>query len=325
MKSCSIDSSTSRRNFLCSVGKVTAAASLVPMVSAGSSLVFGGETGNPKPARAFYESLSEAQRTAICLPEKSKLRQHISANWSVTKPAIGDDFYSVQQRQMIHEILKHITSEEGYERLIRQMEEDHGGIESYTVGFFGTPGHPGWQWILAGRHVTLRADPDHNDNLAFGGPLVYGHGEESSPKNNLYYSHTKAVNEVFRSLDAGQAKKALLKVAPKQTKIQVQGEGGNFPGVAVSEFSSDQQELVSKTLRTLLSPYREADINEAMSIIKSGGGMKSLRMAFYQQGDLEKDKVWDAWRIEGPNMVWNFRGFPHVHAYINIRSNKSSV
>jgi hypothetical protein len=41
-------------------------------------------------------------------------------------------------------------------------------------------------------------------------------------------------------------------------------------------------------------------------------------MAFYEQGDLEGDKVWDIWRLEGPSFVWHFRGAPHVHAYINI-------
>lgn len=318
-------SAASRRRFLKKCGQVTTAASLAPFLSAEMPFAYGSETGSPKPARAFYESLTQAQRKVICLPENSKLRSRISANWSVTKPIIGDDFYTAKQRQLIHEILKHITSEEGYERLIRQMEDDDGGIEFYTVGFFGTPGTPGWQWMLAGRHVTLRADPNHNDNLAFGGSLVYGHGEESRPENNLYYSHTKAVNEVFQALDAKQAKDALLKNAPEQTKIKVQGAEGKFPGVAVSDFSSDQKELLSQTMKTLLSGFREADVKESMRVIDAGGGIESLKMAFYQQGDLESDKVWDAWRIEGPSMVWNFRGFPHVHAYINIRSGNQNA
>jgi len=46
-------------------------------------------------------------------------------------------------------------------------------------------------------------------------------------------------------------------------------------------------------------------------------------MAFYEKGDLESDKVWDIWRVEGPSFVWHFRGAPHVHAYINIGHRKS--
>ncbi len=41
-------------------------------------------------------------------------------------------------------------------------------------------------------------------------------------------------------------------------------------------------------------------------------------MAFYQDDDLNNDKQWDIWRVEGPAFVWHFRGAPHVHAYVNI-------
>ena len=34
--------------------------------------------------------------------------------------------------------------------------------------------------------------------------------------------------------------------------------------------------------------------------------------------DLDNDKVWDVWRLEGPTWVSYFRGAPHVHAYINV-------
>ena len=53
-------------------------------------------------------------------------------------------------------------------------------------------------------------------------------------------------------------------------------------------------------------------------ILKATGGVDKLNMAFYQEGDLQNDKEWDIWRVEGPAFVWHFRGHPHVHAYINI-------
>ena len=62
---------------------------------------------------------------------------------------------------------------------------------------------------------------------------------------------------------------------------------------------------------------------EVMEIVKESGGMDKLHMAFYQQGDLQSDKVWDMWRVEGPSFVWHFRGAPHVHAYINIGHKKA--
>ena len=33
-------------------------------------------------------------------------------------------------------------------------------------------------------------------------------------------------------------------------------------------------------------------------------------MAFYQENDLDSDKVWDIWRVEGPSLVWHFPAHP---------------
>jgi hypothetical protein len=55
-----------------------------------------------------------------------------------------------------------------------------------------------------------------------------------------------------------------------------------------------------------------------MAIIDAAGGLDLLRFAFYQQGDLGQDRIWDIWRIEGPSFVCHFRGAPHVHAYLHI-------
>ena len=68
----------------------------------------------------------------------------------------------------------------------------------------------------------------------------------------------------------------------------------------------------------MLKPYRKEDVDEALNVLKQGGGLQRLAIAFYQQGDLKNDKVWDIWRVEGPNFVWHFRGAPHVHTYLNI-------
>ena len=81
---------------------------------------------------------------------------------------------------------------------------------------------------------------------------------------------------------------------------------------------TEEQQLVQDTVKILLAPYRQEDVDEVMQILKASGGVDSLHMAFYREGDLREDQIWDIWRIEGPSFVWHFRGAPHVHAYINI-------
>lgn len=265
----------------------------------------------------FYASLTDRQLLTLCFPYGDRRQQRIHANWNITGPTLGEDFYSDQQRELVNQILKNITNEDGYERLTRQMDEDIGGVEEFSVAIFGDPDEGKFQWEMTGRHLTLRADGAYGDKAAFGGPIIYGHGEEDPPAN-LYYQHTKQVNEVFKALDPAQAKQALVPKAPNETAVQLQGPEGDFTGIQVADMSSDQKQLVEETIKYLLSPFRTEDVGEAMAAMKSGGGFDALRMSFYEQEDIDDDRIWDMWRIEGPTFVWHFRGSPHVHAIINI-------
>ncbi len=268
----------------------------------------------------LYTSLSDEQKKAVCRPFGHKDRRRIHPNWHVTETTIGGDFFTDQQRTVIDQIVRNVTTEDGYERFQKQMLEDDGGMDSYSIAIFGKPGAGKFQWEMTGRHLTMRADGDSVDKAAFGGPIVYGHGEED-PKQNLFYYQTKKANEVFQSLDPKQAEVALLKKAPKEAEVLLQGSGGKFPGIGVDELADDQKELFKSTLKSLFAPYRQEDVDEAIEIVKSNGGLDQMHMAFYQEEDLESDKVWDIWRVEGPSLVCHFRGAPHVHAYINVGLN----
>lgn len=302
-----------RRSFL-EVASVTAvSATLAPKLFAAPTPSSQAETA----VQEFYSSLSDAQKSQICFSFDHQLRNKISANWHITKPTIGLDFYSDKQREMIDRILRGLTSEEGYERLQKQMDDDDGGVNFYSVAIFGEPGTKKFEFELTGRHLTLRADGNSVDKAAFGGPIVYGHGEEV-PHENIYHYQTKQANEVFKALDSDQRKLALLENPPRETAVNLQKADGNFPGLSVSKMSDDQKQLVKETLNVLLAPYRDEDKAEVQRILENIGGVSKLHMAFYQKGDINSDKVWDNWRIEAPGFVWHFRGAPHVHAYINI-------
>jgi hypothetical protein len=308
-----------RRNFIRAAGAGAIASAVAPAMMDLDYLRAAMATSNSATSavRQFYASLNDKQLLTLCFPFDDPRRHRINPNWNITDPIIGEDFYSDDQRELINQILKNITNEEGYERLVQQMDEDNGGVEAYSVAIFGDPYKGKFEWELTGRHLTLRADGDSVDKTAFGGPLIYGHGEENV-KDNLYYHQTQKVNEVFKALDGKQVKKALLDRAPRESNVRIQGDNGVFTGIQVSELANDQKELVESTIKHLLAPFREEDVSEVMSIVKSSGGLDSLRMSFYEQDDLEDDRIWDMWRIEGPSFVWHFRGSPHVHAYINI-------
>ena len=308
-----------RRGFVKTVG-AAAIAGTASTTLFDSRFAHAAPTANSAAESAvarFYASLSETQKKLICRPFNDNLRNRINANWHVTKPLIGDGTFNDDQQALINEIVRNVTSPDGYERLVRQMDDDDGGISAYSCAVFGDPESGKFEFELTGRHLTLRADGNSVDKAAFGGPIVYGHGEEEA-KENLFHYQTKQANEVFKALDADQAKLALLNKPPRETAVQIQEAGSKLPGISVSQLSEDQKELVEQTLKVLLAPYRKEDTDEVFAILKASGGLEKLHMAFYKEGDLNDDNIWDNWRIEGPSLVWHFRGAPHVHAYINI-------
>ena len=308
-----------RRNFLRQVGGTAAVGAITPLLSSlpGAYAAPTSSSAAETAVTEFFGTLSDKQRSEICFPFDHELRSRISANWHVTKPVIGDRFYSDQQRVLIKQVVKGVTSDDGYKRLVKQTEDDDGGLDFYSIAVFGTPGEGKFEFELTGRHLTLRADGDSVDHAAFGGPIVYGHGEEA-PSENLYHYQTKQTNKVFEALDAPQRGEALLRRSPRENEAARPVRGGRYPGIRVGDLTADQRELVDESLQVLLAPYRQEDIDEVMQLVKANGGVDALHMAFYEQGDLNRDRVWDVWHVEGPGFVWHFRGAPHVHAYINI-------
>ena len=87
--------------------------------------------------------------------------------------------------------------------------------------------------------------------------------------------------------------------------------------------TSDQRALVQEVLQKLIEPYRQNDRDKAIACLKAQGGLDQCALAFYRQGDLGNDQVWDCWRLEGPAFVWYFRGAPHVHVWVNVADDPS--
>jgi Protein of unknown function (DUF3500) len=316
-----------RREFIkgVSAAALGASAGVVP-VFATPRLALAGDQVKSTPETAvkrLYDSLSDKQKSVICKPFDDPLRQKYGANWAITKPTISD-FFTKDQQETIREIFRGCTSEDGYARFLKQMDEDYGGFGQYHVAIFGKPGKEGqFQFVMTGRHMTIRDDGNFSDGTAFGGPMVYGHGTGDSQKGlpgNVFYYQTLKANEVFKMLDGKQQKVALLDKAPREDAVQIRGPRAQFPGIALSELSADQKKLVEQVMHELLAPYRPEDVKEAMGCLKAGGGLDQMHLAFYKDQDIGSDEIWDIWRLEGPTFVWHFRGAPHVHTYVNIAS-----
>jgi hypothetical protein len=252
------------------------------------------------------------------------LRTRVGANWHITKPAINSDFFTKDQQAMIRQAFEGIIHPEWHQKFDKQLKDDAGGYgNQQNIAIFGKPGDGKFQMVMTGRHMTLRCDGDSADHVVFGGPIFYGHAatggdEDPGHPGNVFWEQAVAANDVFKMLDGKQRAKALVDFSPSEEDVGFQGKEGKFPGIAVTDMSGDQKELVQKTLAKLIEPYRQSDRDEALAAIKSLGGLEKCSLAFYKDSDYDNDEVWDNWRLEGPAFVWYFRGNPHVHVWVNV-------
>src|SRR5690606_36446353 len=181
-------------------------------------------------------------------------------------------------------------------------------------------------FVLTGRHMTLRADGNSAEHVAFGGPIFYGHaadGFDETPEHvgNVFWPQEQMANKLYQMLDGEQQQEALERTGkPRENRVGFRGKEGKFQGIAIRELSSDQQEHMQNVLQKLVEPYRTTDRDEVMQCLKAQGGLEACHLAFYAQEDLGNDQVWDNWRLEGPSFVWHFRGAPHVHVWVNVAS-----
>jgi len=308
-----------RRNFL-RRSSLTAAALAAPAVNRAES------TDNAETlVKTLYDSLSEDQKRPLVYDFDDPLRMKISNNWHITEQRIGR-FLNAEQNEIVKEIFMKAHSDEYAETVYKQVVHDSGkkGFGDSSIAIFGEPGTEKFEFVLTGRHTTRRIDGNSVAGKAFGGPIFYGHAagsfnEGPDHKGNAYWFQAKRANEVYQMLDGKQQERALLDKSPgdNAATIRLKRQSGDLPGLSFADMTSDQQDGVRKVLSDLLLPFREVDRKESMALIKKGG-MENLHLSFYNDDDIGKDGVWDNWKIEGPHMVWYFRGAPHVHTWAHI-------
>jgi len=130
-------------------------------------------------------------------------------------------------------------------------------------------------------------------------------------------------NHVYQMLDTSQREKSLLAKLPKESAVAFRGAKAGFPGIPVHELADEQKKELQRVLLALVEPYRKEDREEALACLQRQGGLDKCSLAFYKDGDIGDDGEWDNWRLEGPAFVWYFRGYPHVHVWVNVGDDPS--
>jgi hypothetical protein len=276
----------------------------------------------------LFGTLTLEQRSKICFAFDHPLRQKVNNNWHITNEKIGA-FLTADQNQMVREIFTAMHNPEYFDKVWEQINHDNkgdGGFASSSIAMFGEPGTGKFEFVLTSRHCTRRCDGDSVEGAAFGGPIFYGHAaagfeEPADHKGNVYWYQAQRANHVFQMLDGKQRALALVDKAREEEgnkTVALTGKSTGLEGIPMTELTADQKDEVRKVLGDLLLPFRKEDSDEALKLIEKHG-FDNLSLVFYKEGDIGNDGVWDNWKLEGPTMVWYFRGAPHVHCWVHVR------
>ena len=138
-----------------------------------------------KPEWAGKGKPSDEQKQAICFDwdhvdaKLGLLRTRISANWRITAHAIKSSFYTPKQQHLIRKIFEGLIRPQWLARFDKQLDDDEEGFGTkQRIAIFGRPGQGKFEFVLTGRHMTLRCDGNSTEHVAFGGPIVNGHAAE---------------------------------------------------------------------------------------------------------------------------------------------------
>jgi len=334
------DVALDRRDFLRTVGTTAAVAAgaglplfAVPKVKAAPSPKSAAETA----VKGLFETLTDEQKKEICFDwdyvdkKRGLLRTFVSNNWQITKPHItAGTFYTKKQQDIIHDIFKGIINPEWYNKFLKQLKDDTGGKAwgaEQSLAIFGKPGGDKFEFVMTGRHMTIRADGNSEAHVAFGGPIFYGHAasgfnEKPNHPGNVFWPQAVKANEIYKTLDEKQQGKAALAQSPHEADVAFRKAARAFPGIPVAELAEEHKKKLQEVLLALIEPYRKEDREEALVCLKKQGGLDKCNLAFYKDKHVTAD-VWDNWRIEGPAFVWYFRGNPHVHVWVNVADDPS--
>ncbi len=328
----SSDSRFSRRNFVQTVGAAAAVAAVGPRIGNGD------ETSKPAPeslVKKLYDSMTQTQKDEVCFDwdhkdDRGLLRMHVSNNWQITGDhKIASGYYTDDQKDMIEALFWGLYAPDWHSRIKKQLQDDAGGYgKEQSIAIFGQPGAEKFEFVMTGRHLTIRCDGNSVDNVAFGGPIFYGHAasgfdEKVGHPGNVFWYQAQKANALYKMLDGKQRSQALIEQAPDESKVHFGGPDGRPQGIMIGELAADQKDHAQKVLDALLEPYRTVDQADVRKCLSAQGGLDKCRLAFYQSDDLGNDGEWDNWRLEGPSFVWHYRGTPHVHVWVNIADDPS--
>ena len=225
----------------------------------------------------FYKTITaRATQGSCCFPFDDPLRKRVGNNWAIVKPTISD--MTPEQQSLCREIMKNLCSEDGYERFMKQMDDDAGGFETYHVAVFGEPGtDKPFEWVLTGRHDTSapmatasKAPRSAGRSSTATPPTVTTPRIPSTPTTSGGTRATRPTRSSGPWTTSSRPRRWSTRPRPTHRR-RPRSRATSFPatGLAVADLDSQQKAMVSQLLEMMLRPFRACDADEVRACLDS--------------------------------------------------------
>lgn len=264
-------------------------------------------------ALKLFGSLSDEQKKLAVkeFDDKERYKEEFPA---VSRPGLPYAKLSAEQKAMIEDVVKAVTSEYGASRCLEVAKQTPDGAR--YLNFFGTPTADGpFAWRIAMHHLTLiyaEFGKDKDKATEFG-PILLG----GNPVKTLWDDEEKVLLELNAALSPDDAKTIKAKGS------SASGAAIDVSAVKIGSLSEKPKALARKLLEQRLSVF-SADRRKVLDdLIQKEGGIDGLRIAVW--GDASKSQKEGGnyhWKIGGGPLLcdWQTIGKDHIHMTVRARA-----
>lgn len=261
----------------------------------------------------LYQSLSEEQKKLAVLDVKDKDR-YSEVFPAAKRPGISYTQLKPEQKALIAEVVKTMTSEYGAQRCLEVMKETPEGARYLT--FFGEPSEKKpFAWRIGMHHLTLLFAEFGSDPVNEFGPILLG----GNPAKSLWEAEEKIALELHSALTPEELKKI-----QESAKGVSPGSGGGMGkgGVRIADLNEKARQLATSLFAKRLDIFSADRRKVVDDIVKRDGGPENLRLIIW--GNAVKSHLEGGnyhWRIGSDAVVcdWQTVGRNHLHMTLRGR------
>jgi len=141
-------------------------------------------------------------------------------------------------------------------------------------------------------------------------PAVSG---KSRASGNIFWPQAEATSRLYAMLDEPQRKVAEIEALPEEHAIGSIRSAWNLRTGTLAPTES----RVESGPALPGSAVPGSDRARIASCLAAQGGLERCTWPFARANRISAPD-WDDWRLQGPSFVWHWRGWPHVHVWVNI-------